>query len=192
MKRSWTTGWWAVIAAALCAVGMAGCASVPSSGIDPSGEHFFAPPPSPPPANANANLSDLRYFDDPMDRLPWDDVAVVIEPRNRRAPVGTEVDSHRGRRRTRRIPPHQSPARMVDRAGRRGAVRGRRARRHDRPPVGRLQLAANRQCRLRCRQHLAEQRPAESRRAARRRTTNSCSAAKAGSRSPRRWKAQAM
>ena len=88
MRRSWTTGWRATAAAVLCAVGVAGCSSVQTSGIDPTGEHVFAPPPPPP---ANANLSDLRYFDDPMNRLPWDDVAVLIDPSPIVAPVGSEV-----------------------------------------------------------------------------------------------------
>jgi len=91
MRRSWTAGWLAIIAVAVCAVSLAGCTSV-KSGIDPSGEHVFTPPPPPSPSSsANAYPSDLRYFDDPMNRLPWDDVAVLIEPRETVVPVGSEV-----------------------------------------------------------------------------------------------------
>ena len=95
MRRSWTTGWLAVVAAAFCAASVAGCNSFQSSGIDPTGEHFFTPPPPPPTAVAAAPVSPYppneRYFDDPMGPLPWDDVAVLIEPREIVAPVGSEV-----------------------------------------------------------------------------------------------------
>ena len=95
MRRSWTTGWLAVVAAVFCAAGIAGCNSFQSSGIDPTGEHFFVPPPPPPTAVAAAPVSPYppneRYFDDPMGPLPWDDVAVLIEPREVVAPVGSEV-----------------------------------------------------------------------------------------------------
>jgi uncharacterized repeat protein (TIGR01451 family) len=97
MWRSWTTGWLALAAAIVCAAGMVGCNSFQSSGIDPTGEHLFVPPPPPPPptavavAPASPYPPNERYFDDPMGPLPWDDVAVLIEPREIVAPVGSEV-----------------------------------------------------------------------------------------------------
>ena len=56
MRRSWTSGWCGLAAALCYAVGMAGCNSFPSSGIDPTGEHVFAPPP-PPPCSAPAAVA---------------------------------------------------------------------------------------------------------------------------------------
>jgi uncharacterized repeat protein (TIGR01451 family) len=82
--RSWKTGRLLVIAAALCAV--AGCTSSKSC-IDPSGERLFTSPPPP----ANYNPANERYFDDPMGRLPSDDVAVQLRPQELVAPVGSEV-----------------------------------------------------------------------------------------------------
>ena len=90
MRRSWTTGWLAIIAAALCA---AAWRDAPASEVGhrslgrtclhaSSSAAVVRPPPLP---------SDLRYFDDPMNRLPWDDVAVQIEPRETVVPVGSEV-----------------------------------------------------------------------------------------------------
>ena len=86
MWRSWKTGRLLIVATALCAL-TAGCASAQTSGIDPSGEHVFVPPPPP----ANYNPANERYFDDPMGRLPWDDVAVHLRPQEMVAPVGSEV-----------------------------------------------------------------------------------------------------
>jgi len=40
---------------------------------------------------ASPYQSNERYFDDPMGPLPWDDVAVLIEPREIVVPVGSEV-----------------------------------------------------------------------------------------------------
>jgi uncharacterized repeat protein (TIGR01451 family) len=96
MRRSWTASWLTTIAATLCAATIAGCSSWPKSGIDPSGEHVLTPPPCPPstgvPApTAAAPPSDLRYFDDPMNRVPWDDIAVQLDSRETVVPVGTEV-----------------------------------------------------------------------------------------------------
>jgi uncharacterized repeat protein (TIGR01451 family) len=88
MTRSWTNGWLTFLAAAICAVGMSGCTSC-KSGIDPSGEHVFAPPPLP--SATTTNASDLRYFDNPLNPLPYDDIAVLIEPRETVVPVGSEV-----------------------------------------------------------------------------------------------------
>jgi uncharacterized repeat protein (TIGR01451 family) len=95
MWRSWTTGWLLLAAAIVCAGGMTGCNSFHSSGIDPTGEHFFVPPPPPGavvavPASPSYPPNE-RYFDDPMGSLSWDDVAVLIEPRELVAPVGSEV-----------------------------------------------------------------------------------------------------
>ncbi len=74
---------------------MAGCSSFQSSGIDPTGEHLFTPPPPPTTAVAVAPVNPYppneRYFDDPLGPLPWDDVAVLIEPREIVVPVGSEV-----------------------------------------------------------------------------------------------------
>ena len=76
-------------AAAAAALGLlaAGCSSVPSSGIDPSGEQVFAAPPAP----ADCYPPDERYYEEPMGQLPWDDVAVDLTPRETVAPVGSEV-----------------------------------------------------------------------------------------------------
>ena len=62
-----------------------------SSGIDPSGEHVFRRLLRRRSSATRLLPSDLRYFDDPLGRLPWDDVAVLIEPRETVAPVGSEV-----------------------------------------------------------------------------------------------------
>lgn len=102
MRPSWTTGWLALIAVAICAATLAGCSSWPKSGIDPSGEHVFTPPPGSPspcpspsapiPAPTTIPSTDLRYFDDPMNRIPSDDVAVLLDPREETVvPVGSEV-----------------------------------------------------------------------------------------------------
>lgn len=99
MWRSWKTGWLTLAAAILCAVGVAGCNSFQSSGIDPSGDRFFLPPAPPSPSTAaaaaavpaNAPVPNERYYDNPLGPLPWDDVAVQIEPRELVAPVGSEI-----------------------------------------------------------------------------------------------------
>ena len=98
MRRSWTTGWRVLAVAIFCALSMPGCSSVQSSGIDPTGEHLFATPPPPTTAAAVPVVAPVspyppneRYFDDPLGPLPWDDVAVLIEPRELVAPVGSEV-----------------------------------------------------------------------------------------------------
>jgi uncharacterized repeat protein (TIGR01451 family) len=77
-------------AATLCIAALTGCASVQYSGIDPSGEHVFAPPP-PAPCPSPANPAGERYFDEPMGKLPWDDVVVLLDPAEKVAPVGSEV-----------------------------------------------------------------------------------------------------
>jgi uncharacterized repeat protein (TIGR01451 family) len=94
MWRSWTTGWLTLAAGIFCAAGIAGCNSFQTSGIDPTGEHFFSPPPPPcvvATAPAGPYPSNERYFDDPMGPLSYDDVAVLIEPREVVAPVGSEM-----------------------------------------------------------------------------------------------------
>ena len=89
MRGSWTSGRLTIVAGMVCALAASGCSSVPSSGIDPTGEHVFAAPP-PPPA-AGADRSNERYFDQPLGQLPWDDVAVELQPRETVASVGSEV-----------------------------------------------------------------------------------------------------
>lgn len=86
MRRSWMYGRLAIMAAMLCALS-AGCSSVPSSGIDPTGDRIFAAPAPP----VSADRSGERYFDEPLGQLPWDDVAVELQPRETVAPVGSEV-----------------------------------------------------------------------------------------------------
>jgi uncharacterized repeat protein (TIGR01451 family) len=97
MWRSWTTWRLAILAVAIGVAAASGCSSLPSSGIDPSGEHFFAPP-SPPaqpttaaPAPAPAPASNERYFDEPMGQAPWDGVELLLRPREIVVPVGGEV-----------------------------------------------------------------------------------------------------
>jgi len=85
MRRSWKIGCWTIALGMFCA--LAGCSSVPSSGIDPSGQYLFTPPPCPP----NADNSNERYYDQPLGQVPWDDVCVQIQPREVVAPVGSEV-----------------------------------------------------------------------------------------------------
>jgi len=75
------------VALALCALAASGCCSVPTSGIDPTGEHVFT---APPPA-ACGDRSNERYFDEPLGQAPWDDVAVDVQPRETVASVGSEV-----------------------------------------------------------------------------------------------------
>ena len=87
MRRSWTSGRRMIVAGMLCALAAAGCASVPSSGIDPTGDRVFAAPPPP----VGANRSNERYFDQPLGQLPWDDVAVQLQPQETVASVGSEV-----------------------------------------------------------------------------------------------------
>lgn len=88
MWFSWTSGRLTIIAATLCALLVAGCSNVQTSGIDPSGDHILAGPPAAP----NGDRSNERYFDQPLGQLPWDDAAVQIQqPRVPVASVGTEV-----------------------------------------------------------------------------------------------------
>ncbi len=86
MWRSWKIEWLAAITAALCVLA-AGCVSAPSSGIDPTGEHVFASPPAP----LASDPSNQRYYDDPMGKLPWDDVVVLLTPHETVARVGSEA-----------------------------------------------------------------------------------------------------
>lgn len=87
MWFSWTSGRLTIIAGILCALMTAGCSSVPSSGIDPSGDRIFAAPSAP----VSADRSKESYFDEPLGQLPWDDVAVQVQPRETVASVGSEV-----------------------------------------------------------------------------------------------------
>jgi len=77
-----------ILAGAFCALLVSGCASMQSSGIDPSGERIFVGPTEPPPATDMAAQS---YHDEPMGRLRWDDASVSLTPRETVALVGTEV-----------------------------------------------------------------------------------------------------
>lgn len=85
MWRSWKIELSATIFAALCVLA-GGCAGVPSSGIDPSGERIFASPP----AVAAPSPADERYYDEPMGRLPGDDAIVLLTPQEKVARVGSE------------------------------------------------------------------------------------------------------
>ena len=86
MWRSWKIEWLVATTAALCVLA-AGCVGAPSSGIDPTGEHVFASPPAP----AASDPSNQRYYADPMGKLPWDDVVVLLTPHETVARVGNEV-----------------------------------------------------------------------------------------------------
>ncbi len=66
---------------------LSGCASVSSSGIDPSGDRVFVDPPPP----QAVDRSKVEYYEEPLGRLPWDDVAVELQPREIVASVGSEV-----------------------------------------------------------------------------------------------------
>ena len=44
-----------------------------------------------PAAGGLSQPSGERYFDEPMGKLPWDDVVVLLEPAEKVAPVGSEV-----------------------------------------------------------------------------------------------------
>jgi uncharacterized repeat protein (TIGR01451 family) len=81
------TGWLSTVAAVLCTAALAGCAGVPNSGIDPSGDHVFLASTVPP----TGDRSKEEYYDEPLGRLAWDDVAVELQPRETVASVGSEV-----------------------------------------------------------------------------------------------------
>ena len=87
MWRSWKIEWLAATTAALCVLAAVGCVSAPSSGIDPTGERVFASPPAP----LASDPSNQRYYDDPMGKLPWDDVVVLLTPYETVARVGSEA-----------------------------------------------------------------------------------------------------
>lgn len=76
-----------VFAAVACAFAASGCNSVPTSGIDPTGERVFAAPPPP----VAADRSNESYYDQPLGELAWDDASVDLHPRETVAPVGSEV-----------------------------------------------------------------------------------------------------
>ncbi len=87
MRRSWTTGRLTIVTLALGVLAVSGCCNVPTSGIDPTGEHvFIAPPPA-----ACGDRSNERYFDQPLGQLPSDPAGVEVQPRETVAPVGSEV-----------------------------------------------------------------------------------------------------
>ena len=85
MWRSWKTGRIVFVTAMLCAV-VAGCASLPTSGIDPNGSQVFVRPPA---AGGNPACQGQPY--NPNAALPWEDVAVQLRPQEVVAPVGSEV-----------------------------------------------------------------------------------------------------
>jgi len=86
MRRSWKTGWSMRTAVVLCALVAAGCNSFPASGIDPTGERILAVPPS-----STTSLSNERYIDEPLGKLPWDAAVVLLQPQETVASVGAEV-----------------------------------------------------------------------------------------------------
>lgn len=86
MWRSWTSGRQAILTLALCALA-AGCNSVPTSGIDPSGDRIFAAPVRP----VAIDRSKEEFYDQPLGQLPWDDVGLELQPRETVASVGSEV-----------------------------------------------------------------------------------------------------
>ncbi len=85
MRCSWTSCRFLIVAGILCAA--IGCSSVQKTGIDPTGEHVFTPPPPPAPASR----ANEEYYDNPLGQLPWDDVSVMLQPRETVASVGSEV-----------------------------------------------------------------------------------------------------
>ena len=85
--------WLTVIAAALCAAGMTGCNSFQTSGIDPSGEHIFLPPP-PPATVATAATPDPQSVERAVFRRSDGPVALGRRRRADRArPDGRAVGS---------------------------------------------------------------------------------------------------
>jgi uncharacterized repeat protein (TIGR01451 family) len=76
-----------MVAGMLCTLILSGCTSMHPSCIDPSGDRVFATPPPP----KAADRSKEEFFEQPLGRLPWDDVAVELHPREIVAPVGSEV-----------------------------------------------------------------------------------------------------
>ncbi len=64
--------------AVVSAACLAGCAYSGIPRIDPTGERIFAPPPA-------------KYEPQPEGRREWDNVSLVLTPRERIAPVGSEV-----------------------------------------------------------------------------------------------------
>lgn len=87
MFRSWKIYRTVIAAVALCMTVAIGCVSAPNSGIDPTGEHVFAASSTP----VNTGSGSQRYYDDPMGKLPWDDVIVLLSPQETVAQVGTEM-----------------------------------------------------------------------------------------------------
>lgn len=88
MWFSWTSGRLTIMAGMLCALMAAGCSSVQTSGIDPSGDRILAAPAAPTPVDPSTE----SYFDNPQGQLPWDDVAVQIQqPTEKVASVGSEI-----------------------------------------------------------------------------------------------------
>jgi uncharacterized repeat protein (TIGR01451 family) len=89
VSRSRRTSRLALWSAAICLAAAGGCASTQPSGIDPSGQRVFTPKPA---QQARDFPADERYFDDPMNKVVWDDAAIQLEPSKPvMAPVGTEI-----------------------------------------------------------------------------------------------------
>ncbi|MGW8258308.1 MAG: COG1470 family protein, partial [Thermoguttaceae bacterium] len=82
MRRSGAKSRIAILLAVLCTVQGWGCNSLPSSHIDPTGEHIFTR--SPLPANPATRYPSNVY-------APSDNVALILTPRETMAPVGSEV-----------------------------------------------------------------------------------------------------
>jgi len=99
MQRSWMSG----LSAALCSAAIlgaalcGGCSGLPTSGIDPSGEQIFVAPPVvelPPATSVDAPFIPQGcegYYGVPSAQAELGDVALLLEPREPVAAIGSEV-----------------------------------------------------------------------------------------------------
>ncbi len=85
MKHSGANCRMLLLAAMFCALVAGGCNSIPTSGIDPSGEHVFTQPPE------VAGPASPPYAAQPVYPLPSDLVMLSLTPSVTAAPVGSEV-----------------------------------------------------------------------------------------------------
>ena len=92
MSRSRTRGRHWQLAVFACALVASGC-TLPSSGIDPSGQRILAPSSSAPPGapQTQGNCKQSRFPDYPGPAHSWSDTAVMLNPQSLVAPVGSEV-----------------------------------------------------------------------------------------------------